>query len=133
MSMTDPIADLLSRIRTAHLAKHDRLDAPASKLKLEVCRILKDQGYIGDFELLQDDPIKQQLRIYLRYTPEGQPIIRHLKRISTPGRRVYRGADELRPVLNGLGIGIVSTSQGLLTDSEARKRRVGGEILCEVW
>lgn len=133
MTMTDPIADLLSRIRTAHLAKHDRLDAPASKLKAEVCRILKDQGYIEDFELQKDDPTKQQLRIYLRYTPEGQPLIRHLKRISTPGRRVYRGADELRPVLNGLGIGIISTSQGLLTDSEARKRRVGGEILCEVW
>jgi small subunit ribosomal protein S8 len=133
MSMTDPIADLLSRIRTAHLAKHDRLDAPASKLKMELCRLLKEQGYIERFELLGDDPTKKQLRIYLKYTPEGEPMIRRLKRVSRPGRRVYRGADEVPPVLNGLGVGIVSTSKGLLTDREARQRRVGGEILCEVW
>lgn len=133
MSMTDPIADLLSRIKTAHLAKHDRLDAPASKVKVEICRLLKEQGYIEDYQLLEDDPIRKQVRILLRYTPQGDPMIRHIKRISSPGRRVYRGADDLRPVLNGLGIGIVSTSQGLLTDAEARRRRVGGEILCEVW
>lgn len=133
MSMTDPIADLLSRIKTAHVAKHDRLDVPASKLKVEVCRLLKEQGYIEEFEMLQDDPVKRKIRVFLKYTPEGTPMIRHLRRVSTPGRRVYRSADELRPVLNGLGVGIVSTSQGLLTDQEARKRRVGGEILCEVW
>ena len=133
MSMTDPIADLLSRIKTAHVAKYDRLDVPASKLKVEVCRLLKEQGYIEEFEMLGDDPVKRQIRVFLKYTPEGAPMIRHIQRVSTPGRRVYRSADELRPVLNGLGVGIVSTSQGLLTDREARKRRVGGEILCELW
>jgi len=131
--MTDPVADLLSRIRTAYMAKHDRLDVPASKLKLEVCRILKEQGYVESFEKLDADPVKRQLRIYLRYTPDGEPLIRSIKRISKPGRRVYKGAEEIRPVLNGLGVGIISTSQGLLTDSQARQRRVGGEVLCEVW
>ncbi len=133
MTMTDPVADLLSRIRTAYMAKHDRLDVPASKLKIEVCRILKEQGYVESFEHLDSDPVKKQVRIYLRYTPDGEPLIRSIKRISKPGRRVYKGAEEIRPVLNGLGVGIISTSQGLLTDSEARQRRVGGEVLCEVW
>ena len=133
MTMTDPVADLLSRIRTAYLAKHDRLDVPESKLKLEVCRILKEQGYVESFELIDDDPVKKKVRIYLRYTPDGEPLIRRIKRVSKPGRRVYKGAEEIRPVLNGLGVGIISTSQGLLTDSEARQRRVGGEVLCEVW
>ena len=85
------------------------------------------------FEHLDSDPVKKQVRIYLRYTPDGEPLIRSIKRISKPGRRVYKGAEEIRPVLNGLGVGIISTSQGLLTDSEARQRRVGGEVLCEVW
>jgi len=133
MSMTDPIADLLNRIRTAHMAKHDRLDVPASNLKTEICGLLKEQGYIKDFQLLDDDPIKRQIRVFLKYTPEGNPMIRHLQRVSKPGRRVYRDAEDLRPVLSGLGVGIVSTSQGLLTDKEARQRRVGGEVLCEVW
>ena len=133
MTMTDPVADLLSRIRTAYMAKHDRLDVPASKLKLEVCRILKEQGYVELVQELDGDPVKKQLRIYLRYTPDGEPLIRSIKRISKPGRRVYKGAEEIRPVLNGLGVGIISTSLGLLTDSQARQRRVGGEVLCEVW
>lgn len=133
MTMTDPVADLLSRIRTAYLAKHDRLDVPLSKLKLEICRILKEQGYVESFELIDEDSVKKSVRIYLRYTPDGDPLIRRIKRVSKPGRRVYKGAEEIRPVLNGLGVGIISTSQGLLTDSEARQRRVGGEVLCEVW
>ena len=133
MTMTDPVADLLSRIRTAYMAKHDRLDVPLSKVKLEVCRILKEQGYVESFELLDSDSVKRQVRIYLRYAPNGEPLIRSIKRISKPGRRVYKGAEEIRPVLNGLGVGIISTSQGLLTDSQARQRRVGGEVLCEVW
>jgi len=133
MTMTDPVADLLSRIRTAYMAKHDRLDVPASKLKLEVCRILKEQGYVESFQLLDSDPVKQQVRIFLRYTPDGEPLIRRIKRVSKPGRRVYKSAEEIRPVLNGLGVGIISTSLGLLTDSQARQRRVGGEVLCEVW
>lgn len=133
MSMTDPVADLLSRIRTAHVAKHDRLDLPASKLKSEICGLLKEQGYISNFEVLDEDPVKQQIRVFLKYTGEGEPMIRHMRRISKPGRRVYRRADDLRPVLNGLGVGIVSTSQGLLTDKEARQQRVGGEVLFEIW
>ena len=133
MTMTDPVADLLSRMRTAYLAKHDRLDVPVSKLKLEVCRILKEQGYVESYQVLEGDPVKKHVRIFLRYTPDGEPLSRSIKRISKPGRRVYKGAEEIRPVLNGLGVGIISTSQGLLTDAQARKRRVGGEVLCEVY
>jgi len=132
MSMTDPIADLLTRIRNAHLAKHDRLDVPSSNLKAEVCRILKEQGYISKLELLESGG-RKVLRIYLRYTQSGDPAIRHLQRVSRPGRRVYRDAGSLQPVLNGLGVGIVSTSRGVLTDHDARTQRVGGEVLCEVW
>ena len=131
MSMTDPIADLLARIRNAHIAKHDRLDVPASKLKAEVCRLLQEQGYLEDIEMIDGEP-RGTLRIFLKYD-DGEPVIRHLQRVSTPGRRVYQKSDDLRPVLNGLGVGIISTSQGLLSDSEARERRVGGEVLCEVW
>jgi small subunit ribosomal protein S8 len=132
MSQIDPIADLLSRVRNAHLAKHDRLDLPTSKLKVEVCRLLKEEGLIKNFRLVDGEP-RNVLRIFLRYTEEGAPAIRHLRRISRPGRRVYRGADDIRPVLNGLGVGIVSTSKGLLTDKQARERRLGGELLCELW
>ena len=132
MSMTDPIADLLARIRNAHRAKHDRLDVPASKVKLEVCRILKEEGYIKNVKMVEEEP-RDVLRIFLSYTKEGAPGISRMRRVSTPGRRVYRGADAIKPVLNGLGIGIVSTSKGLMTDRQAREQRVGGEILCEVW
>ena len=133
MTMTDPIADLLARIRNAHQVKHDQLVLPASKVKMEICRILKEQGYIEDYSLLTDDPVKHSMRVHLKYNDQGEPAIRTLRRVSTPGRRVYRGADDLKPVLNGIGIGIVSTSSGLLTDGEARENRVGGEVLCEVW
>lgn len=132
MSMTDPVADLLTRIRNAHMAKHDRLDVPASKLKVEICRILKQEGFIRNFQLQESRPVGT-LRIFLRYSSEGLPAISHLARVSKPGRRVYRGADAIKPVRNGLGLGIVSTSQGLLTDQDARKHRLGGEVLCEVW
>jgi small subunit ribosomal protein S8 len=132
MSMTDPIADLLSRIRNAQIAKHDRLDVPASKLKLEVVKLLREEGFIKNFRELEGVPVGT-LRVFLRYTPDGVPAISHLERVSKPGRRVYRKADEIQPVRNGLGIGIVSTSQGLLTDTQARERRVGGELLCQVW
>ena len=133
MSMTDPIADLLTRIRNAHLAKHDRLDIPSSKLKVEVCHVLRDEGFIDGAEVLESEGAQTTLRIQLKYSDEGEPIIRHIQRVSKPGRRVYRGAQEIRPVLNGIGVGIISTNQGLLTDREARQRQVGGEILCEVW
>ena len=132
MTMTDPISDLLTRIRNAHLAKHDRLDIPASKLKAEVCRLLKQTGFVQDVRLIEAEP-QSTLRIYLRYSPEGLPAIQHVHRVSKPGRRVYRKAGDLKPVRNGLGVGIISTSQGLLTDGEARERQVGGEVLCELW
>jgi|SRR5688500_2442708 len=132
MSMTDPIADLLTRIRNAHRAKHDRLDVPASNLKMEVCRILKEEGYIKNVEMVEGEP-RSVIRVFLAYNKEGKPGIQRMQRVSTPGRRVYRGADDIKPVLNGLGVGIVSTSQGLMTDRQARQRRVGGEVLCEIW
>ncbi len=132
MSMTDPIADLLSRIRNAQIAKHDRLDVPISKLKLEVVKLLKEEGFVKNFREIEGSPVGT-LRIFLRYSAEGVPAISSLRRMSKPGRRVYRKADEIQPVRNGLGIGIVSTSQGLLTDAQARERRVGGELLCQVW
>jgi small subunit ribosomal protein S8 len=132
MSMTDPIADLLARIRNAQIAKHDRLDVPVSRLKVEVVKLLKEEGFIKNFREIAGTPVGT-LRIFLRYSAEGVPAISHLLKVSKPGRRVYRKADEIQPVRNGLGIGIVSTSQGLLTDAQARERRVGGELLCQVW
>jgi len=132
MSMTDPISDLLARIRNAHLAKHDRLDVPASRLKAEVCRILKEQGFIRNFRVLEGQGAGI-LRVFLRYDAQGSPAISHLQRVSKPGRRIYRRADDIPPVRNGMGLGIVSTSQGLLSDGQARERRVGGELLCEIW
>ena len=132
MSMTDPIADLLARIRNAHRAKHDRLDVPASRVKLEVCRILKQEGYIKDVKVVESKP-RDVIRIILSYTKDGDPGIARMRRVSTPGRRVYRGAEQIKPVLNGMGIGIISTSKGLLTDRQARDQRVGGEVLCEIW
>jgi small subunit ribosomal protein S8 len=132
MSMTDPIADLLTQIRNALMAKHDRLDVPTSKVKSAVCVLLKQEGYIEDYEIIEAKPVNT-LRIYLRYSDDGEPAIRRLARVSKPGRRVYRGADDIKPVLNGIGVALVSTSSGLLTDSEARERRIGGEVLCEIW
>ena len=132
MSMTDPIADLLTRMRNAFIAKHDRLDVPHSKLKRNLCSLLKAEGFIEDFEVVESPP-QDKIRIFLRYNNEGIPAARLLKRVSKPGRRVYRGADDIKPVLNGLGVAIVSTSKGLLTDAQAREQRVGGEILCELW
>jgi small subunit ribosomal protein S8 len=132
MNVNDPIADLLTRIRNAHLAKHDRLDVPTSRLKVELVRILKESGFIKNYRLIEAQPVGK-LRVYLRYSTEGEPAIAHMHRVSKPGRRVYKGADELQPVRNGLGIGIVSTSSGVMTDREAREKRLGGELLCQVW
>ena len=132
MSMTDPISDLLTRIRNALLAKHDRLDVPSSKLKTNLMALLKQEGYIEDYETIDNEP-QNILRVYLRYNRNGIPALRRLSRVSKPGRRVYRGADDIKPVLNGLGTAIVSTSKGLLTDRQAREMRVGGEIICELW
>lgn len=132
MSMTDPIADLLTRIRNAHLAKHDRLDVPASNVKLEILKLLKEEGFIKNYRQMEAKPVNL-IRVFLRYNAEGVPAISYVARVSKPGRRVYRRADEIAPVRNGLGLGIVSTSQGLLSDAAARERRVGGELICEVW
>jgi small subunit ribosomal protein S8 len=132
MSMTDPISDLLTRIRNAILAKHDRVDVPMSKLKLELVGILRDEGYVRDFEVVEQEP-RGSIRIFLRYTSEGTPAITRLERISKPGRRVYRKVTEIRPVLNGIGLGILSTSRGIRTYDQAKREGVGGEVLCEVW
>jgi len=129
--MTDPIADMLSRIRNAGRARHRRVDMPVSKLKTEIARILKENHLIHDYKIL-DDGRHGVLRIYLKYY-EDRPVIRHLERFSRPGRRQYRGARELPRVRNGLGLAIVSTSQGVMSDREARARNVGGEVLALVW
>lgn len=132
MTMTDPIADLLTTIRNALIVKHDQTEAPASKQKIALCRVLRDQGYIRNYEV-HDSPPGRTLRIFLAYNDEGVPAITKVRKVSKPGRRVYRGADDLKPILNGLGVAIVSTSEGLLTDAQARRQRVGGEVLCEVY
>lgn len=132
MSMTDPIADMLTRIRNATMVYHDSVDIPSSKMKLSVAEILKNEGYIRDYTFLKDD--KQGiLRIYLKYGPNREKVIGGLKRISKPGLRVYAGKEELPRVLGGLGIAIVSTSRGLMTDRQARKEGIGGEVVCYVW
>jgi len=132
MTVTDPVADLLTTIRNALIVKHDRTEAPASKLKIALCRVLRDQGYIASYEVF-DTPPSRTLRIFLSYDNDGVPAITKVRKISKPGRRVYAGADDLKPVLNGLGVAIVSTSKGLMTDVQARRQRIGGEVLCEVY
>ncbi|MDX1582177.1 MAG: 30S ribosomal protein S8 [Thermoanaerobaculia bacterium] len=132
MSMTDPIADMLSRIQNGIRAGHDRVDVPASKLKREIARILQQEGFIADYELVED-AFQGILRIQLRYTEDGEPIIHGLERVSRPGRRVYRGKTEIPQVLDGLGVSIVSTSRGVLSGTEASRTGVGGEVLCQVW
>jgi small subunit ribosomal protein S8 len=132
MSMTDPIADLLSRIRNAQMAKHATVDAPASRLKEEIVRILKDEGYLEDFQTIGATP-KGVLRIRLKYGTGGEKTITGLERVSRPGRRVYCGKDDIPRVLGGLGITILSTPKGILTGASCRKLGVGGEVLCNVW
>ncbi len=131
--MTDPIADMLTRIRNANTAKHDTVDVPASKIKTEIARILLDEGYIKAYEIVEDGVVKT-IKITLKYgADKNQKVISGLKRISKPGLRVYAGKDELPRVLGGLGIAILSTNQGVITDKEARKLQVGGEVLAFVW
>lgn len=129
--MTDPIADMLTRIRNAAHAKQKRVDMPVSKLKGEIARILKENHFIQDYKVL-DDGRHGVLRLYLKYY-EDRPVIRSLQRVSRPGRRIYAVAQELRPVRNGLGIAIVSTSRGVMTDRQARAQKVGGEVMAMVW
>jgi len=132
MATTDQIADMLTRIRNASLAGHEHVLVPASRMKLEVAKILKAQGYIQKYDLV-DDKRHGQIRLHLRYAPDRKPIITGLRRVSRPAARVYVGADSIPRVMGGLGIAILSTSRGVLTDREARRRRVGGEVLCHVW
>jgi small subunit ribosomal protein S8 len=130
--MTDPIADMLTRIRNAVRVERPTVDLPMSKLKRGLAEVLKREGYIWDWEEVEDKP-SNQIRIFLKYGPNGERVIRHVRRISKPGRRVYSGSTKLRPVLGGLGISILSTSRGVISDREARQRNLGGEVLCEVW
>ena len=132
MTMSDPVADLLARVRNALSARHEKTDVPASRFKVELARILKDEGYIKNFKVM-DDRGGNLLRLYLKYDETGNPVIHGLTRTSRPGRRLYRRKDELPEVLGGLGISIVSTSQGLLTGHDARRRGLGGEVVCTVW
>ena len=132
MSMTDPIADMLTRIRNACGAKHRRVDMPASKMKVEIARILKEHSLISDFTTLESDEGRKLLRVRLKYAG-GQSAIRELQRVSTPGLRKYVGAGEIPRVRNGLGIAILSTSKGIMSDKEARQSRTGGELLALVW
>lgn len=132
MSMTDPIADMLSRIRNGIQAHHDRVELPASKLKVEIARILKSEGFISNYKLVEDK-IQPVLRVYLKYSDDGEPVIHGIERISRPGRRVYRNKQEIPRVLGGLGLAIVSTSKGVLSGQDAVKNGVGGEVLCQVW
>jgi len=130
--MTDPIADMLTRIRNAVRVEKPNVDLPLSKVKRGLAEVLKREGYIWDWEELAQKPASQ-LRLYLKYGPNGERVIRRIRRISKPGRRVYSGAAELKPILGGLGISIISTSRGVISDREARQRKLGGEVLCEVW
>ncbi len=129
--ITDPVADMLSRIRNAMRAGHKRVDMPVSKLKAEIARILTENHYVHDFKVL-DDGRHGVLRVYLKYH-EDEPVIRDLQRVSRPGRRRYVGATELPRVRNGLGMAIISTSRGVMSDSEAREQNVGGEVLAAIW
>ncbi|BCR04056.1 30S ribosomal protein S8 [Desulfuromonas versatilis] len=132
MAMTDPIADMLTRIRNAGLAKHQKLDMPSSNLKVAVATVLKDLGYIKNFKVVSDDK-QGVLRIYLKFDNDSKHVIHEIKRVSTPGRRVYVGKDEIPLVKNGLGCAILSTSKGVMHDGAAREAQVGGELLCTVW
>ncbi|WP_053217607.1 30S ribosomal protein S8 [Virgibacillus senegalensis] len=132
MVMTDPIADMLTRIRNANMVRHEKLEVPASKLKKEVADILKREGFVRDYEFIEDNK-QGVLRIFLKYGANEERVITGLKRISKPGLRVYAKADEIPKVLNGLGIAIVSTSKGVLSDKEARAQAIGGEVLAYIW
>jgi small subunit ribosomal protein S8 len=130
--VTDPVADMLTRIRNGSLAEHEKVDIPSSKLRVRLAEILKEEGFIKNFRLIED---KRQgvLRVYLKYGPGQERVISGLRRVSKPGKRMYVGADRIPSVLGGMGVAILSTPQGVLTDRESRKAKVGGEVLCYVW
>ncbi len=130
--MTDPIADMLTRIRNAVRVEHPHVEMPTSKVKRGLADVLKREGYIWDWVETEDHPVKQ-IRLELKYGPSGERVIQHIKRVSKPGRRIYSKSTDLRPILNGMGITVISTSSGVISDREARQKKVGGEVLCEVW
>ncbi len=132
MSASDPVADMLTKVRNAAMARHEKVDVPASKLKLEIVKILKTEGYIKNFKKVQEDG-KNILRIFLKYDDENNPVIHGVKKISTPGRRVYSGYKDLPRVYNGYGTIIVSTSSGVTTGKKATEKMVGGELVCTIW
>ncbi|CAI2685439.1 30S ribosomal protein S8 [Apilactobacillus kunkeei] len=132
MSMTDPIADLLTRIRNANMARHDSVEVPASKIKNNIAEILKREGFVRDVEYVEDDK-QGVIRVFLKYGKNNERVITGLKRISKPGLRSYVKSDSIPKVLNGLGIAIISTSEGVITDKEARARKIGGEVLAYIW
>jgi small subunit ribosomal protein S8 len=132
MGMTDPIADMLTRIRNASSAKFGKVDIPSSKIKVQLARILKDEGYIKNYKVVKDNR-QGLLRIYLKLDEKNQPVIANLARVSRPSRRIYAHKDNIPRILNGLGVAILSTSHGMLTDREARQKGIGGEVICTVW
>ncbi|MEE9514870.1 MAG: 30S ribosomal protein S8 [Candidatus Brocadiales bacterium] len=132
MTMTDPIADMLTRIRNANMRTQESVGMPRSNVKCAIAKVLKDEGFIKDYKKTEDDK-QGVIRIYLKYGRRKEKVIRQLKRESKPGRRLYKGVDEMRKVLGGVGIAIVSTSGGIMSDRECRKAKVGGEVLCTVW
>lgn len=132
MMTTDPIADMLTRIRNAHKAKHEAVEIPISRIKLEIAKLLKSEGYIKNFKLMQDKR-PGTIKVFLKYQEDKTPAIIQLKRVSRPGRRVYASVDSIPVVKNGLGIAILSTSRGIMSDKAAKAEHVGGEVLCEVW
>lgn len=132
MVMTDPIADMLTRIRNANAVNHETVEIPASQMKLAIVQILKDEGFIKHFEVI-DDGKQGIIKVYLKYGPNREKVISGIKRISKPGLRVYARKDEIPKVLGGLGIAVISTSKGIMTDKQARQAGVGGEVICYVW
>jgi small subunit ribosomal protein S8 len=132
MSMTDPLADMFTRIRNGSKAKFEKVDVPSSQLKREVAKILKEEGFIKNYKVVTDDQKHEMIRIFLRYDETRKGII-HIRRVSKPGRRTYARSDRIPSVMGGLGISILSTSKGVLTDKSARKANAGGEVLCHVW
>lgn len=132
MSMSDPIADLLTRLRNAIRAGQATVDIPASNVKVEICRVLKEEGFIKEY-VLEQEAVSGTIRVTLKYMPDRTAVVQGLRRVSKPSLRVYVGAADIRPVRSGLGISVVSTSRGVMTGKQARKARVGGEVLCEVW
>ncbi|MCK5218381.1 30S ribosomal protein S8 [bacterium] len=132
MLVSDPIADLLTRMRNANRASHEKVDIPFSRMKQEIVRLIKDEGFIRNYRMLEGRP-QGTLRVFLKYGPNRERVIKDLKRISKPGRRIYTSAESIPKVLGGLGVAILSTSQGMMTDRQARRARLGGEVICYIW